>query len=88
MDFSIGYATFNLLVAKLKNDPIFMSTGPQPQQPVQYQLAASLMHYATVTSNTLGTALKLAISQGLVINYCHQVVRALQKIGVHVIFIG
>ena len=73
--------TFDRLVSLLEEDLIFLSSGPQPQRAVRYQLAAFLLRYAREGSDAIGVSNKLGIGEGTVFKYCQRVTRALRKIG-------
>ncbi|KAG1719093.1 uncharacterized protein EDB91DRAFT_1040233, partial [Suillus paluster] len=74
--------TFDRLVAKLVDNPIFTSTGTKPQQHVKYQLGCFLFHYGMRGSDTLRVAKELAIGHGFVFKYCCWVSRAFRELKV------
>ncbi|THU87950.1 hypothetical protein K435DRAFT_866748 [Dendrothele bispora CBS 962.96] len=78
-NFRVGKPMFDHLVFMLEPNPIIHSTGQKPQRPVKYQLAAFLFRYGTLGSDVAGTAHKLGIGYGSVINYCRQVTRAIRE---------
>jgi hypothetical protein len=77
--------TFKGVVAKLQQNPIFISTGPRPQRPVQYQLATFLLRYGNGYSNAYEPHLKISIGEGSVFNYCRRSIRALRMLGIHAV---
>ncbi|KAK7453275.1 hypothetical protein VKT23_011951 [Stygiomarasmius scandens] len=78
--FRMGREMFYRLVAMLEPNPIFHSTGPKPQRPVEYQLGAFLYRYGTLGSDAVGAAHKTGIGYGSVINYCWRVTRAIREL--------
>ena len=62
----------------IQHDPIFQSSGPRPQQPVKYQLAAYLIRFGSNTS--IRTAAILSLAEGTVYLYTKCVCSALRNI--------
>jgi hypothetical protein len=60
--YRISRTTFDSLVARLEDDPIFQSSGRKPQRPVKFQLAAFLRRYSMCGSDSLQVAKELGIS--------------------------
>ncbi|PPQ80935.1 hypothetical protein CVT24_012866 [Panaeolus cyanescens] len=79
--FRLGRDTFDELVARLNQDPIFHVPGRKPQRHVKYQLACFLIRYGLRGSDTLDVARKLSIGHGTVFIYCSRVSRALRRLG-------
>ncbi|KAF5336987.1 hypothetical protein D9611_003110 [Ephemerocybe angulata] len=82
--FRVGRDTFDKLIDRISNDPVFVSTK-KPQRPVKYQLACFLIRYGQAGSDSLDTAQKLAIGHGTVFLYCTRVSKALRRIKSQVI---
>lgn len=80
--------TFDQLVRKLEENPIFLSTGRKPQRPVRHQLAAFLFRFGKRGADVMATAKELAIGAGTVILYCRRVTRALRELGIEVVSWG
>ena len=59
----------------IKDDPIFMSRGRKPQQPVHFQLAAFLARMGALSA--VKTAGFIAITEGTVYLYSQQVYQAI-----------
>ncbi|KAF6741624.1 hypothetical protein DFP72DRAFT_1083387 [Ephemerocybe angulata] len=79
-----GRDTFDKLIDRISNDPVFVSTK-KPQRPIKYQLAYFLIRYGQTGSDSLDTAQKLAIGHGKVFLYCTRVSKALRRIKSQVI---
>lgn len=82
MDCRMSRDTFEKLVSKLEENPIFISTGHKPQRPVRYQLGCFLIRFGMLGSDTLRTAALMGIGFGTVFLYCQRVTRALRELGV------
>lgn len=77
----ISRPTFIKLVGELEKNVLFDSGGHKQPRPVRYQLATFLIRYGLLGSDTLLTAMLMAIGYGSVINYCDRVTRALREAG-------
>ncbi|KAG2368625.1 hypothetical protein BDR07DRAFT_1582019 [Suillus spraguei] len=76
--FRVGRDTFDRLVAKLADNPIFTSTGTKPQRHVKYQLGCFLFRYGMRGSDSLQVAKELAIGHDSVFKYCRRVSKAFE----------
>ncbi|CAE6534513.1 unnamed protein product [Rhizoctonia solani] len=79
--YRISKNTFERVSSRLSENPIFTSTGPRPQRPVKYQLAAFLLRYGHGYSDAFRPHAEMSIGEGSVFNYCKRVVRALRMLG-------
>jgi hypothetical protein len=86
--YRISRTTFDSLVARLEDDPIFQSSGCKPQHPVKFQLAAFLRRYGLCGSDSLQVAKELGIGFGTVFLYCTRVIKALQRLGLKAVSWG
>ena len=80
--------TFDKLVFKLEENPLFISKGRKPQHAVRYQLATFLICYGSRGSDALAAAKKMGLGLGTVWLYCRRITRALRELSISVISWG
>ena len=73
---------------KLEENPIFLSTGKKPQCAVRFQLSAFLLRFGKRGADVTLAAKELGIGEGMVIDYCRRVTRALRELGLEVVTWG
>ncbi|KAF6760967.1 hypothetical protein DFP72DRAFT_785787, partial [Ephemerocybe angulata] len=75
----VSPTTFDTLVNRIAHHPVFLSTGPQAQLPVEEQLAIALKRFGNFGSNASVEAIAqwAGVSAGMVVNATRRVMEAI-----------